>query len=679
MVWPLPQAWVERRRRRPQAEALQDAIPVAAPVHGLARRVVEDGPAARLFPATAHRLVQGDQVLRQAALAGDEKVLLAEQHALRIEHTLEVGQPLPILDRGDVERSLCRRHGAAEQHDLLTGLGEADGCIVDFARGAQHRVLELLVELLEARVLDQHRVRQPALVEHVPDQAGPDAEGESARRAAQRRRRDAHRPEQRDRRIEVGDADADERRLRGHLQLRGADVRAPAQQVGRDVDDDVELGLRDHVRAACHLGQRSGRPGQQRAERILRLPHAALERRDRGQRAEVLGPGLLHVELGVVAAPEQPFGDVEVALLQRGALLGNHQSRLERPDRAVEAGHLRGHQHLQVVVLGDAGEVAGVGGFDAAPKAPPEVDLPADASAGAEGHAVAVRRAVANLAEAQHLAGHLLHLRKAGAAGDAELGTRLHDSKPGGAHVRIHPLRFGDQAVENGIVEAAPPGLEPAAANDSRVGGQRLQRAAFPVGEPGNLRSFEVGADRRAGAEQRRDCQGEGADAEPIHLAAGATTNRAECTVVCSLMVWRSCRLPCALPAGYRQRRGSRPASKGNRPPVGRDPGGHPGARVAAPKHYWPKPGEPGHFSHPHSSAESAAMPRTHAPSCVQRHRSPARSRAAVHPGARARATAVEGDLEHRRPEARQRRARHHELHGRARRDDELARDQQRH
>jgi len=26
-------------------------------------------------------------------------------------------------------------------------------------------------------------------------------------------------------------------------------------------------------------------------------------------------------------------------------------------------------------------------------------------------------------------------------------------------------------------------------------------------------------------------------------------------------MVWRSCRRPCALPAGYRQRRGCRPAS----------------------------------------------------------------------------------------------------------------------
>jgi hypothetical protein len=86
---------------------------------------------------------------------------------------------------------------------------------------------------------------------------------------------------------------------------------------------------------------------------------------------------LLHVELGLVAPLEQPLGDVEAALLQRGILARDHQPRLQGADRAVDARHLRGHQHLQVVVLRDAREIAGIRRLDAALELAPEVELPA--------------------------------------------------------------------------------------------------------------------------------------------------------------------------------------------------------------------------------------------------------------------------------------------------------------
>ena len=97
----------------------------------------------------------------------------------------------------------------------------------------------------------------------------PQAQG--ARRPRERRGRQAQRAQQRDRRIEVRHADADQGGLRRQLHFRGPDVRAAAQQVGRHVDDDVQLGLRDRVLALGHLGQRARGPGQQDAQGVLRL------------------------------------------------------------------------------------------------------------------------------------------------------------------------------------------------------------------------------------------------------------------------------------------------------------------------------------------------------------------------------------------------------------------------
>ena len=192
-------------------------------------------------------------------------------------------------------------------------------------------------------------------------------------------------PSKRDRRIEISLLHPDLRRLRRQLHLDCADVGAATQQVGRQVDDDPEFSLRDRVLAFGDLGQRPGGPGEQHAECVLVLAKAALELRDGGQGSQVLGLGLLHVQLRFVAMLEQPLGDLQAALLQRGVFMGNLQPQFDGADRTVEVGGLRCHQHLQIVILRDAGKIAGIRSLDAAPEFAPEIDFPADAETGVVG------------------------------------------------------------------------------------------------------------------------------------------------------------------------------------------------------------------------------------------------------------------------------------------------------
>ena len=270
--------------------------------------------------------------------------------------------------------------------------------------------------------------------------------------------RQAHRPGERDRRIQRRLADADLRRLRGQLHLGRAHVGPAPQQLGRHVDDHLEPRLGNLRASRLHLGQRTGRPCEQHAQRVLRLAQAALELGDRRQRAQVLRTRLLHVELGLVAAAEQAFGDLQAALLQRGVLVRDAQPQLGGADRCVQAGGLRRDQHLHVVVLRDAGEVGGIGRLDAAPELAPEVQLPGQVESQAAGPERRTRgRSLPRLPDAQRLAAELLQLRIQRAAGDAELGARLHDAQAGGAHVGVQALRFGDQLVEHRVVEIAPP------------------------------------------------------------------------------------------------------------------------------------------------------------------------------------------------------------------------------
>src|SRR6476646_3580420 len=85
--------------------------PVAPLTHGCAGRVVHKRTATTLFPATAHRLVQGDQAQCYVAQGGYQKLLLAEQRALRVEDALKVGYAFLVLDAGNRQRALRRVDG----------------------------------------------------------------------------------------------------------------------------------------------------------------------------------------------------------------------------------------------------------------------------------------------------------------------------------------------------------------------------------------------------------------------------------------------------------------------------------------------------------------------------------------------------------------------------------------
>ena len=178
--------------------------------------------------------------------------------------------------------------------------------------------------------------------------------------------------------------------------------------------------------------------------------------RNAGQGAEVLGLGLLHVQLGAVAALEQPFGDLQAALLEAGILPGYVEASLHGADAHIELGHLGGHQHLDVIILGQGGEVVGIRRFDAAFELAPEVELPAEVEPGAIAAAGAAV-AVAGLSGLQELARAHSGLGAEQALGDAELGLGLEDPQTSYPDVRILSQRFLDQGTQHGIVEPVPP------------------------------------------------------------------------------------------------------------------------------------------------------------------------------------------------------------------------------
>ena len=92
-----------------------------------------------------HCFVYGDQILRNAPLANDQSLLLTEQRTLRIEHALEIDQPLTVLQVGDVKRAARGFHRIAQDVDLQATVGKGRSSVVELASGAQHDVLVLLV------------------------------------------------------------------------------------------------------------------------------------------------------------------------------------------------------------------------------------------------------------------------------------------------------------------------------------------------------------------------------------------------------------------------------------------------------------------------------------------------------------------------------------------------------
>ncbi len=217
------------------------------------------------------------------------------------------------------------------------------------------------------------------------------------------------------------------------------------------------MRVRNTAPTSDHFGQRSGCSDEQRAKRVLRLPQAALQLRNAGQRTQVLALGLLHVEFRVIATLEPPLGDLQAARLNCSVLASDLQTHLEGTNRRIQGRDLRRHQHLHIIVLRQTGKITGIGGLDTAPELAPQVEFPADTEAqpiAAEG---TVRPTVLTLPDAQCVAAELLHLRVERAPGDTEIGARLENPQAGNAYIGVAAQRLVDQRIEHWVVEAAPP------------------------------------------------------------------------------------------------------------------------------------------------------------------------------------------------------------------------------
>ena len=121
-----------------------------------------DGLALARLPASAQRLVEGDQVRGDGRARLGQAVLLLQKRTLRIQHALKVHGAFPVLRHGDLHRPLGGLDGGLlERHGLL-GVEKAGQRVLDFLGRLEHRVAVADEQLLEPRVLDAHAVlRRP--------------------------------------------------------------------------------------------------------------------------------------------------------------------------------------------------------------------------------------------------------------------------------------------------------------------------------------------------------------------------------------------------------------------------------------------------------------------------------------------------------------------------------------
>ncbi|MNS57052.1 hypothetical protein D3C72_899290 [compost metagenome] len=208
------------------------------------------------------------------------------------------------------------------------------------------------------------------------------------------------------------------------------------------------------------IRQRARRAADQHGQRVARAQDLAFELGDGAQGAEVLGTRLLQIQLVGLAAAEQPLGDLEAAMLQRRVVARDAQARFGGAQRVVGLGHLRVQQDQHIVTIGLRREVGGIGGLDGPREAPPEVEFPADIEVGA----VLPEAAVGGIAapglapvRVEHVGAHLLHLRKAAALGDAELGARFQHAQAGDLEPGVVGIGLGHQPLERRVGKDLPP------------------------------------------------------------------------------------------------------------------------------------------------------------------------------------------------------------------------------
>ena len=119
-----------------------------------------------------------------------------------------------------------------------------------------------------------------------------------------------------------------------------------------------------------------GRQAQQDAESVFGLAQLGLQDGDGGLGAGQDRLGLLHVPLGGGAALKTGLGDLQALPLGLHVMPGDVQPPFQGADGDVEIGHVAGEADQGAVIIGDAGQQAGVGGLDGPAELAPEIDLP---------------------------------------------------------------------------------------------------------------------------------------------------------------------------------------------------------------------------------------------------------------------------------------------------------------
>ena len=261
------------------------------------------------------------------------------------------------------------------------------------------------------------------------------------------------------------------------------------------------LAVPNHARLrAQDLREVARRPAQQRAEGVLCLLQAGLQRRDRRLGPQQLGARLEHVELSDIAAAEPGLGDLNRTLLDGDIFARDLELRLRVADGDVGVRDLRDEQHQRVVVAGDGGQQVGVGGFDRAPELAPEIEFPADAGADVIFPIAQVsgRRVGGVLAGRRigHAAVCLLDLRVEVAHCNPQLRARLQHLQACDLQAVVVLIGDLDQLAEDRVAESfPPPDLLSRLTHDDRTVG------LLPLPECGRFGLHEVGAHRRAARE----------------------------------------------------------------------------------------------------------------------------------------------------------------------------------
>ncbi|MNJ61910.1 hypothetical protein D3C77_577230 [compost metagenome] len=157
---------------------------------------------------------------------------MLQQQLLGVEHALEVGKAFAVLRAGQVQRALRGLRGLVADACALQRTHQPAGGIVGLAGGFAHALVIQLDQLLQAGIFHAHGVLAPAVVERVPDQAGPGGDVEGIGQVIGRDEAPADAAQQAELWIKVGLGHPDQRRLRRHRLLGGTDVRATLQQAG---------------------------------------------------------------------------------------------------------------------------------------------------------------------------------------------------------------------------------------------------------------------------------------------------------------------------------------------------------------------------------------------------------------------------------------------------------------